>query len=312
MPPPLPSRVAEIADQGDAHLVFCERPATDEYRFTIADVSADLEAEFRTLASEVATSLREHAAPVAYAATERPPESQYAVLQQAAAPALWALMRETLVVELQHALNYAVLPDVNLETTRPLFYAIAMHHNHDVVLLGRAIQPRNVPKKSMRINAVFRQGVLHRVEEELVLLDSKVDWIYWDSAFFIVNVPNFERIFIDRQRMLGQVQPNIQAIAARLSIVGQADLEARCAGNLNMADKLQRIIDRGAYQNWTLAQLQAYTARYRPSIQGQGNAVVFDPSPAHQWDILKLLDEAWFTAELSHEPFEATSKIEAH
>ena len=163
----------------------------------------------------------------------------------------------------------------------------------------------------MRISTVFREGVLHKVDEELVLFDASIDWVYWKDTFFIINVPPFERIFLDKQRLIGRVQTNVKAITQTLSVVGQADLEARCAGNLNMAVKLQRIVDRGAYKGWTVAQLRTYTQKYQPTIQWQADAVVFDGAPAHQWDILKLLDEAWFTADLSQEHFEATSKVEA-
>ncbi len=308
----LPQRVTKVASDGAPHLVFCSAPASDgAYSLTVVDIAKPLEDDFRAIAREAADSLRLNQAPVAYAATERPPESKYPVLDQTADEASWALLRPQLLAALAEASNYAVLPDADLSKARPLFYVIACHQDSDVVLFGRATEPRNVPKKSMRISAVFRDGVLHKLEEELVLFDSKIDWIFWKDAFYIINVPAFERVFIDRQRLIGQVTTNIAAVTQTLTVVGQADLATRCAGNLNMAVKLQRIISRGEYKKWSVAQLKSYSQKYQPAIQWQGDAVVFDGSLGHQWDILKMLDEAWFTAELSQEHFEATSKIEA-
>jgi hypothetical protein len=309
MASPLPARVAIVANTGEPRLIFCEAAPGENYRFTVADLAQDIQDDFRVVATEAARSLRDGQAPIDYAATERPAESQYAVLPKSAAGG-WGLLRPTLLTALEAALNYAVLPDADLAAVRPRFYCIVLHLDNDVALFGRAIQPRNIPKKSMRINTVFRDGVLHRVEEELVLFDENIDWIYWKNTFYILNMPGFERIFLDRQRLTGQVRANVEAIARALAIIGQAELEGRCAGNLNMAVKLRRIVDRGAHANWPPAQLRAYTSKYRPAIQWQGNAIVFDGSPAHQWDILKLLDEAWFTGELSQDHFEATSKIE--
>jgi hypothetical protein len=309
MASPLPARVVTVASTGEPRLIFCEPAPGGDYRFTVADLAQDLQDDFRAVATEAARSLRDGQAPIDYAATERPPESQYAVLVKSALG--WGLLRAALVTALEAAQNYAVLPDADLEAVRPSFYCIVAHLDAEIALFGRAIQPRNVPKKSMRINTVFRNGVLHRVEEELVLFDDNIDWIYWKSSFYILNMPAFERIFLDRQRLTGQVQANVGVIAQTLTIVGQDELEVRCAGNLNMAVKLQRIIDRGAHGNWSPAQLRAYTNKYRPAIQWQGNSIVFDGSPAHQWDILKLLDEAWFAGELSQDHFEATSKVDA-
>jgi len=307
----LAPRVVTVAKDGVPHLVFCEAPARKDYRFTVVDLSPVLQSDFREVAQEAAEPLVQDQAPIAYAATDRPPESQYAVLDSAADPGSWALLQPTLLAGLKSAINYAVLADADLEKVRPSFYLIVSHLEDDVVLFGRATQPRNIPKKSMRISAVFREGVLQRVEEELILFDSNVDWIFWKDVFYIINSAQFERIFIDRERLTGQVKANLGAITQIFNIAGQDDLELRCAGNLNMAVKLQRIIDRGKYQNWTVAQLKAYAQKYQPAIQWQGSAIVFDGSPAHQWDILKLLDEAWFTGELSQDHFEATAKVEA-
>jgi Domain of unknown function (DUF4868) len=304
----LPEDVVAIARQGTVRIVFCEGGKAG-YRVTRANVARDLQATFKDIAAGAATTMRQDNAPIAYEATERPPANRYPVLDRAADAAAAHLLRANLLTELDRAMHYAVLPLADLGRTRPLFYLIVAHHKQRIVLFGRALAPRRVPKKSRLITTIFKDNTLQRLEEELLLFDAEVDWIYWDRTFFVANAREFERIFLDREELSGKVSTNLGSLTAQVEIVGREDFQRQCAADLRMGVKLQRIIDRGEYKKWPPAQLRAYAQKYQPAMKWDGERMVFDPSPARRWDILKLLDEAWYSGELSRQHFEATSKV---
>jgi hypothetical protein len=306
----LPEDVVEAAEQGTVRIVFCERDG-DGYRMTRAGVSKELEPSFRNVVEGTARRMRENEAPITYEATERPPANRYAVLDRDANEAASSLLRANLLAELDRAVNYTVLPSADLAEVRPLFYVITAHHARRVAMFGRAIAPRNVPKKSRLITAILQDDTLRHVEEEVVLFDEAVDWIYWERTLYVVNVPAFERLFLDRERLVRKTTTNVQAIMQTVKIVDHEDFAVHCAGDLNMSVRLQRIIDRGEHPKWSPAKLRAYAKRYQPAMKWEGDSIVFDRSPAHRWDIIKLLDEAWYAGELSQEHFEATSKVPA-
>jgi hypothetical protein len=56
-------------------------------------------------------------------------------------------------------------------------------------------------------------------------------------------------------------------------------------------------------------EFKAYSQKYPGlEVQWDGDALVFDGDLKHQWSILRLLDEAGFTGELSGDPFLSKNK----
>jgi len=75
-----------------------------------------------------------------------------------------------------------------------------------------------------------------------------------------------------------------------------------------MASKLESVIEQSHYTK-PISVLRDYADRYPElGVQWNGDALIFDGSLEGQWSILRLLDEAGFTGELSGEKFEAPAK----
>jgi hypothetical protein len=300
----IPKRVAQIA-AGEARVGFVPR----DYTTATTDVGPRLQQSFRGLTAHAATLLAGQA-PKKYAATERAGTDRYAVLDIKNDTTNAGLLRPELLAAVDELYDFAARPDFDFKSV-PLFYAVIMTRAGQTALFGRSISVKHVPKENSRlVPAIFRNGVLQEVEEEIVLFDSEVDWIHYKDVFYILNRAQFERVFIDRERLQRRVTRHVKELAKTLPLSDADAFAKRVAGNLNMTVKLQRIVDRGDYASFKIVDLKAYAKRYRPEIKWQGDTIVFDPSPAHQWDILTMLDEAWFSGALSKRDYEATSKLD--
>ena len=246
-----------------------------------------------------------------YVATERLGEGAQGVLDVRSGAGEARLLRAALVEQLRLFADYATLPafdftDIN---PTPLFYVIAFQEGDSYAVFGRSITARQVPKHGGLLATFFSEGILQALEPELLLFDGKVDWIFHDDTFYVASSPSFERVFVDRAQLQQRVTAHVAELTKTLEIVGVDDFTRRVAGNLNMSVKLQRIIERGDYKTFPIPKLKAYAKRFRATIKWNQDAIVFDPAPSGQWDILTLLDEAWYQGELSSRRYEATSKL---
>jgi hypothetical protein len=195
--------------------------------------------------------------------------------------------------------------------TLPTFYATTFVLHGEMVICGRLFTRANLPKTKF---PVFwgrgRLTGLHDFEDDaLLLFDRAVDWFCWRERYYILNGPGFERAFLDIKVLQQRVQANINAITKVVKIVNVNDFMERCSKMPGMMIKLDRIVTRGQYVNFTVAMLKKYTTDFAPTIRWSGDEVEFDGTMPGQWQILKMLDEAWFTAPLSQEKFEATQRI---
>jgi hypothetical protein len=97
-------------------------------------------------------------------------------------------------------------------------------------------------------------------------------------------------------------------LATEAAIARTIDFIERCQKTPAMASKLEGVIEQGHYKK-PISVLRDYSQRYPElGVAWNGDALVFEGSLEKQWSILRLLDEAGFTGELSGEKFEAPGK----
>jgi len=305
--PRAPTGLRDLLGRQTIRLGFCELDG-NEYRMTTADLSADLIARFGAIAEEAVTNLAKSALR-SYIATERLGENTQGYLDARNGQGEARLLRAELVSALDRFRNCAALEDFDFAhlDRPPLFYILIYSDGKELALFGRSLTARQIPRRQIR--AVFRQGELRALQDELLLFDEAIDWIYYSGRFYVAVLPAFERLFIDRAQLRARVDAYVNEIRTVLDIVGVDEFADRVSKNLNMSVKLQRIVERGDFRGFTVPKLKDYGHRYKSSISWDGDSIVFRPAPADQWDILTLLDEAWYSGELSSRPFEATSKL---
>ena len=166
---------------------------------------------------------------------------------------------------------------------------------------GRLVPNTNVLARTRSIRALYDDGTFSELDGTVVAFDTDFDWIEWKDTLWVLRAAGFNAVFRDTDAMKAAVAANVATIESKIKIIGSDRLVERCKASRNMMAKLQVVIDERLYEK-PIAMLQQYAAKY-PGLQveWQEDDLVFDESVEKQWSILRLLDEAAFTGELSGE-----------
>jgi Kiwa protein KwaB-like len=200
----------------------------------------------------------------------------------------------------------------------PSFYALIWRDaaTSKVVLLGRRLSRQSVARRRGGFSARLAgdEATLRRFEGKLIMFDDDVDWLLVEGTFFVFKPRPFEDSFLDATALVAAVGKNAETLHQKVPIKNLREFQKRCEELPSMQLKLARIVGRDGFPSWSpdLTKLETYSEKYGdktgPVVQFAGNQMVFEGSFKKQWNILKLLDEAFFTSELTSTKFEATGK----
>ncbi|MHB8659318.1 MAG: Kiwa anti-phage protein KwaB-like domain-containing protein [Solirubrobacteraceae bacterium] len=306
---PIPSRaqdraqlVAELG-AGSVTPVFCWRRAAGDWRVEKIAAIGGLSDEFKQAVVTAAEDLAGRS-PSAYNPEGNLADNEFSTLpnpRQAAAGAP-PIIGGNLFPALDDFGNAKVYRRREGHNSVPKMYVVvAQLASGAQAKFGRLVPNSNVLARSHSIRALYDKGTFSELDGTVIAFDTDFDWIEWKDTLWVLRAAGFNAVFRDTEAMKAAVAANVATIETKIKIIGSDRLIERCKSSRNMMTKLQAVIDQRLYEK-PIGMLQQYSAKYPGlQVQWQDDDLVFDESVEKQWSVLRLLDEAAFTGELSGE-----------
>ncbi|MBV9593547.1 MAG: DUF4868 domain-containing protein [Actinobacteria bacterium] len=182
------------------------------------------------------------------------------------------------------------------------------------------------PLLRFRANRLFglvrRGGRYDRIEAaDMLLMRPDFDVVVLAGQAFFFRKVAFERAFGFLDELRQASAETFDQVTDRLRIDGLAELRAACTTQPQMMAKMasvRRTMDEDPdyAAAMTMPRLIAYVEAH-PTINievagtGADRRLVFDPSPARRWQIVKLLDDDFLHSVLTEREYEAAGKVRA-
>ncbi len=309
-----PSETAEQAlltegiDDANVHLSFGWRDAPDDWHVEKVPILDRLAAELRKIAKNAATDLHGSRSEVNYDPEYPLNETQFFAIENTRSAGK-APVGGNLFPQLDDFGQLPSYADTRRRSSPNLYVITAQLEDGSLATFGRRVRPSQLLKSSRFLRTLWQEGTLDMIDDGPVLaLEPAIDWIDWHSMVIVLDSPGFHSSFRTIEALRQAVSGHVSTITAEISIDNSEEFIERCQKVPTMASKLDSVIEQGHYKK-PLSVLRDYSDRYPElGVQWNGDALVFDGSLEKQWSILRLLDEAGFTGELSGEKFEAPAK----
>ncbi len=174
--------------------------------------------------------------------------------------------------------------------------------------------------KNRIFSLVRRGGQYDRLEPaDVLLMRATFDVITIDGFAFFFLKPTFERAFGFLDELRESSATTFDSVTAELRIIGVAELRAACTSQPQMMAKMASIRrnmdeDPAYAAAMTMPRLIDYI-RANPNVEieitgiGAQQSLVFNPSPATRFQIVKLLDDDYLRSVLTDRHYEAGSKL---
>lgn len=207
------------------------------------------------------------------------------------------LLHDGLAEAVKQLQNFAVPDPINLATVQdetPSFYTFICHTPaHRVVLFGRRLNPSNFARRGTIRFVVGNEATLKKFDQELVVIDNQIDWLFALDEFLVLKPEQLESAFIDPERLLAETKANADLVNTKVPIANFDEFMQRCLDIPGMQTRLARIVSSPEWQAWTpdIEALKRYSGRYGNVVDWDARGrMKFDGVPKRQWNILKLLD----------------------
>lgn len=161
------------------------------------------------------------------------------------------------------------------------------------------------------ITATFDGSTFTSLDASVVTFSTHFDWVTWPGTdmLYVLDAKEFHNEFRDIPALMAAVRAGVDTIRGHVEILGHATLVERCQKNVQMAGKLQHVVDHGIFR-WEINELKAYAQDYSINVIWDGDSLVFEGSLQGQWTILKLLDEDRTEGPVSGRHYESGSKLQ--
>jgi|HubBroStandDraft_2_1064218.scaffolds.fasta_scaffold00464_13 hypothetical protein len=192
------------------------------------------------------------------------------------------------------------------------FYAIVFQCGRNSPLyFFRTYTPKKELSRSRQFAALFDEGTFDRIKSPLFLFDHKVDALSQDGAMYIFNKHNFEKIFRFFELVAATAAETLETIKTHVPIANFHELEAACAGHLQMQAKLKNIAGKPYLKKMKMTDIKKVLKHFPnlglKTVQKNGKEMlVFDPKD--KWALLRLLDDDYLDSVLTGEKYEVTGK----
>jgi hypothetical protein len=190
------------------------------------------------------------------------------------------------------------------------FATIVGHDGERAVFLRRA-GPKQELGRTKSIALLFDNGTFNTVEDKLFLFDQDVDLIAWKGVAYVLRSAVLQALFPAFTVVKEKVDQALKDVAP---LVGNFEQFTDAVNTQpQMRSKLMGIAQRPYLAKLRIEDLKAQIARKMLAVQvtksPDGREVlVFDPSPAGRWLILKLLDDDYLDSTMTREQYEVNSK----
>jgi hypothetical protein len=301
--------LVEGLDGANIHLSFAWRDAPDDWHVEKVPILDRLAAELREIAKNAAADLHGNRSEVNYDPEYPLNETQFFAIENARSAAGQAPVGGDLFPQLDDFGQLSSYADTRRRSSPNLYVITAQLEDGSLAAFGRRVKPSQLLKSSRFLRTLLREGSLDVIDDGPVLaLEPAIDWIDWHSMALVLDSPGFHSSFRTIEALRQAVAGHVSTVTAEIAIDNSGEFIERCQKTPSMASKLESVIEQGHYKK-PLSVLRDYSDRYPElGVQWNGDALVFDGSLEKQWSILRLLDEAGFTGELSGEKFEAPAK----
>jgi hypothetical protein len=313
MPPNESAEQTELLsglEHANVHLSFAWRDAPDDWHVEKVPILDSLGAELREIAINAARDLHDNRAEVAYDPEYPLNETQFFAIENLrATDQRDAPVGGDLFPQLDDFGQLPSYADTRRRTSPNLYVITAQLADGSLATFGRRVKPSQLLRGSRFLRTLWREGTLDVIDDGPVLaLEPVIDWIDWRSMVLVLDGPGFHSTFRTIEALRQAVAGHVATLINEIAIDNSAEFVERCQKTPSMASKLENVIDQGHYKK-PISVLREYSDRYPGlKVEWNGDALVFDGSLEKQWAILRLLDEAGFTGELSGEKFEAPAK----
>lgn len=292
------------------HLAFAWRDQPDDWHVEIAPTLEAVSDRLKEVATAAAADLHSARSRVAYGVDQPLDETHFFALDNpvTGSPASTPIGGD-LFPQLADFGQLQPYGTSRRRSSPRAYVVIAQLDDGSIATFGRAVTPSQLLRSSRWIRVLWTGETFDLLDDGPVLaLDPYVDWIEWKHTVIVLNDRAFHRMFSTIEQLRAAVQGHVDAITAVIPIANAAEFIARCQGMPSMASKLATVVEQELFKK-PVAELKGYSNRYPGlGVVWSGNELVFDDDLERQWSILRLLDEAGFTGELSGEKFEAPSK----
>ncbi|MBS1882109.1 MAG: DUF4868 domain-containing protein [Actinobacteria bacterium] len=296
-------------DQAAIHLCFAWQVKPDQWHVERVPILDSLTAGLREVAKNAAGNLHDNRAELAYDPEYPLNETQFFAIPNPRTVGEATPVGGDLFPQLD---NFGQLPsyaDTRRRTSPNLYVIVAQAPDGSLAMFGRRVKPSSLLKSSRLLRTLFKNGTLDLIDDGPVLaLEPFIDWIDWHSTVLVLDAGGFHGAFRTIEALRTAVAGHVETLSTKLAIDNLDGFIERCQKTPPMASKLASVIEQGHYEK-PIEVLREYSDRYPElGVEWNGDALVFDGSLEKQWSILRLLDEAGFTGELSGEKFEAPAK----
>jgi len=176
--------------------------------------------------------------------------------------------------------------------------------------------------KNKVFSLVRRDGQYDRLAPaDVLLMRSEFDVVVIAGHAFFFLKPTFERAFGFLEQLKKASAATFKSVTSGLRITGMAELRAACTNQPQMMAKMasiRRSMDEDpAYaEAMTMPKLLDYIEAH-PEVNieiagtGRHRSLIFNPTPATRFQIVKLLDDDYLRSVLTDRDYEAGSKTRA-
>lgn len=312
MPPNEIEEQAELVGALDAatiHLAFAWRDEPDKWHVERVPILISLADELKKVAASAAFELHNSRTEIDYDPEYPLNETQFFAIENPRSGGATAAVGGNLFPQLDDFGQLPSYADTRRRSSPNLYAILAQLADGSIAKFGRRVKPSQLLKSSRFLRTLWKEGTLDLLDDGPVLaLEPVIDWIEWRSMALVLHSSGFHASFRTIAALKEAVAGHVETLTAELAIEHATEFVERCQKTPAMASKLESVIEQGHYKK-PVEVLRAYSDKYPElGVEWDGEALVFDGSLERQWSILRLLDEAGFTGELSGEKFEAPAK----
>lgn len=313
MPPNEPEEQSELLtglERAHIHLSFAWRDAPDDWHVEKVPILDGLAAELREITRNAARDIHDNRAEISYDPEYPLNETQFfAIVNQRSTAGQTAPVGGNLFPRLDDFGQLPSYADTRRRSSPNLYVITAQLADGSLATFGRRVKPSQLLRGSRFLRTLWREGTLDVIDDGPVLaLEPVIDWVDWRSMVLVLDTRGFHSTFRTIEALRLAVAGHVTTLTAEISIDNSAEFVERCQKTPSMASKLESVIEQEHYKK-PIPVLREYSERYPGlKVEWNGDTLIFDGSLEKQWAILRLLDEAGFTGELSGEKFEAPAK----
>jgi hypothetical protein len=188
---------------------------------------------------------------------------------------------------------------------------IAQFSDSSLAYFGRRITSKLVLERNSKIlRLIYRDDAFDTLDDTVVTFGSGFDWVAWQDIMIVLDARGFHAMFRDIPALVAQVDANLASVTQHIGIKNFDAFAVRIKSMPGMMVKLQAIIDRADMHTRPAAVLRKYGNDFSIYVDWDGDDMVFDDSVEHQWNILRLLDEAHTLGPVTGKHWDSSSKVE--